>query len=62
MIDISKIIGSAKKYDFNSLEKLLNDIETHDLEYTLESINYHVNLVNQRSTPKSERVIGLEIY
>lgn len=58
MIDISQIISSAKKYDFNSLENLLNDIETHNLESTLESINYHVNLVNQRSTPKSERVIS----
>lgn len=56
MNDINEIIRLAKKYDFNSLEKLLNDIETHDLESTLESINYHVNLVNQRSTPKSERV------
>lgn len=58
MIDISQIISSAKKYDFNSLENLLNDIETHNLESTLESINYHVNLVNQRLTPKSERVIS----
>lgn len=56
MIDISQIITSAKKYDFNSLEKLLNDIEIHDLESILENINYNVNLVIQRSTPKNERV------
>lgn len=56
MIDISQIITSAKKYDFNSLEKLLNDIEIHDLESILENINYHVNLVIQRSTPKNEKV------
>ena len=56
MIDISQIIRSAKKYDFNSLEKLLNEIKIPDLESTLKKINYHVNLVNQRSTSKSERI------
>lgn len=56
MIDISQIIRPAKKYDFNSLEKLLNEIKIPDLEYTLKKINYHVNLVNQRSTSKSERI------
>lgn len=56
MIEISNIIRSANKYNFNSLEKQLNELQTYDLKFIPKKINYHVNLVNQRSTEKSAKI------
>lgn len=66
MKDISNIIKLASKYDFTSLEKLLNKEATHDLECILQKINYHVNLINQRQNNKSKKIndfkLNLEKY
>lgn len=56
MIEISKIIKSANNYDFNSLEKQLNELQKDSLKLIPKKINYHVNLVNQRSTEKSVKI------
>lgn len=55
-MEVKNILKNSSKYDFERVEKELNQFDDLSLIEVLKSINYNVNLINQRESNNSSRV------